>query len=254
MEIKVKKTLLATVVTLQLFMAGIAAAHIMDAGHSISKKLEFKGTVLLPEAQWVYEMGADADKLKYIELTEANATTNINHIKWVITPDVPYKIIHGEMARMARVGTPGILPSITAGGTQIGKTSQITLGVKFGDGNDSRAVGTLVIEAENRLAMINKWSFYDDGIPTITTNYNPDQAEADLKGLPEWSKIYDRNTEFQIVKNATKAQFQRNMHTGLFAWILAINDLVFKSITLEADTMALAETWSATLPITVTLQ
>jgi len=257
MEIEMKKTLLAISITSQLFMP--ATGQTLAPNGTWDTALVLSGTINLVEPEWEYSIPSEVpESLTLFAIEEEDGNTDGEYTTWDGLLTSPLTVMKGKMIAVSRKIRSGLFPTIvltTPEGAIQGDT-KIEVPIYFVDSEtqtkEATSSGYLEIEVESKLAIA--FTTKDDQ-NSITTSYDIQQAKKDFSSLPAYSNYYTSVDEhetppqknaFPVIKALMQDQTTKDF--------IAINDLVFKTVTLVAKTKALTDNWAATLPITVTLQ
>jgi len=247
-----KKTLLAISITSQLFMP--ATGTILHPNDVYHPEVEFGGTIKIKPTAW--EWTTPTTSLTDINLSEATNTQvsgGITSWKNILDPG-SITILEGRLRLATRKGSTGIFPTINVNGVDVGGTHTTKIDAFITpDGGAKTKIGELDITLSNRLVI----AYYNnrDVMYNIASTYGTTASENDIStittGNPEFDGHDHYSTDYaQLFAAIETTMLKPNVHS-----IVGYDDLEITNITLNAITKDLsAGTWSATLPITVSLQ
>ncbi len=249
-----KKTLLAVTLLSALSLSSAANAFTEATDGTFSGDLNFSGTITDDNPIWAWEIPAVPGDVTGWDALVLNGVVSGENTTFTFASKAAMTLIHGYMKTPSISGGAGITPVITVGndGSTVvlsgDHTQDVTI-VATGKNaaNEAVANGTMAIKAQAFLGGVLKTTF--EGNP-INKLFGSTKAQNVVKLQADFDTTYP--TPLEGVNNFadTEALFANQAMIDLSgAYVAEISDyrLTFPSASLPA-------TWSAIIPVTVTLK
>ena len=245
-----KKTLLAVTMLSALSLSGVANAFTEATDGNFTGKIDFNGTITDDNPTWSWEVPAESANLTGWDVLVINGTVSGDNTSFAFTKPA-MTLIHGFMKTPSAIGGAGITPVIKMGPTASaltlsGDAKQTVTVVATGKNASSVAVtdGTMQVSAQ---------AFLGGALKSGSTvkYFGSTKAQTVLRtNQSNFATLYPNPQAGTNTFTQTEALFTNAAMTDLSgAYTAEISDykLTFPSATLPA-------TWSAIIPVTVTLK
>ncbi|MGL5236691.1 MAG: hypothetical protein ACRC8O_01445 [Plesiomonas shigelloides] len=256
-----KKTILA-VATLSVLMASCmanAAYTDADKSGSWSGNLNFNGTISNTGPSWKYQIPDDAVVAAKDWNTERSSAAVSGQESTFSFPDKDFTLLMGVMKAPAVHNGAGMQPVVTFGSgsdalvwdtaTETGTIRNFDFHVDVKN-NDSNTVGQLVMTVITQSAT-QAVDAYNGAIASDSSFNNAVEAFKLLKSQDYYLKSYDKhNVRDLSTASSTSMLNDTNSYNTLSAALVA----KVNTFELKFPTTAIPETWSATLPISITVK
>lgn len=252
-----KKTLLAVLVLPVMFVAGAANAAFVESQDGFTGKLDFNGTIVNKAPNWAWEIpDASVAKAKdwALELQQSNVVGKNN--VWNLSHKGPLTALHGYMVTSSASGAPGLTPVIELNGIKlVGGLQEMAVKAMGTVGGKAVPDGSMKLQISSVLGTVmffsgDNWQVKaSDGAWTTTVDaitILQKDASAALNVKHKGVSWHDGGASW---KNSEAYLMGAGYHdvTGQFVAEAGGFQLTF-------PTAGIPDTWTASLPIVVTMK
>lgn len=260
-----KKSVLAAATLSLLAVSGMANAAFTDADASgnWTGNLEFNGTITNTTPIWKYQIPeATLAATKDWDAERYSGTVDGSQMRYSFDKNIT--VLEGVMKWPAATGGPGLQPVVTFGAPDTGYVWYTSN--KYGDYNkwslgipvtveaqvEGKAAGTLLMLLHPEVAS----QFHDTGNPNKYADRSykesPD-AFILLKSQPYYAVAYGHITSTASAEGAV-AQSTLSFHSPYIANVSSAFVVKASGFKLTFPTASIPDAWTATLPISITVQ
>lgn len=253
-----KKTLLAVLVLPAMFVAGAANAAFIESQDGFTGKLDFNGTIVNKAPNWAWEIpDASVAKAKdwALELQQSNVVGKNN--VWNLSYKGPLTALHGYMVASSANGAPGLTPVIELNGIKLaGGIQAVALKAEGTKGGKAVPDGSMKLQVSSVLGSLmvyknsHKYQVKSNTGSWKTTEAAVEQlqrvgmAALDVK-YPDLT--WDDNGKDWVNSDTYLREADYNDVTGQLVAEVGDFQLIF-------PTASIPDTWTASLPIVVTMK
>ncbi|MBA5684345.1 hypothetical protein FD722_01655 [Photobacterium damselae subsp. damselae] len=253
-----KKTLLAVLVLPAMFVAGTANATFIESQNGFTGKLDFNGTVINKAPNWAWEIpDASVAKAKdwELELQQSNVVGSNN--VWNLANRGSFIALHGYMVAANPTGAASLTPVVTLNGTTlVGGLNSVDLPVKGTVSGKAVADGILHMKVSTELGATGQvngslWHVSSNALAWETTS---DALQA-LQGsaIAALKAKYPRAAWNESL-GQTYAQAEEMLRASYTTDVSGQFAAEVGAFTLTFPTASIPDTWTASLPIVVTMK
>lgn len=242
----------AIIIALVAATTSSAYAFTDATGGSWNDTLKFDGAITNSDPVWQFEVPADTVALaKNLDIKGSDGTINGANTEWTLTKLNDAVFFHGNLKNVLPQGKSGITPEIKFSNTDVGKDFGKLVTITATGGNGESGIIAFDISSGAASAFTNTPS------QTIQTNKN-DAPKAGAAALTLMESTTGYSTYYTIGGSHSINSRYENIQLSLGA-DHKTNQFAGRAFTVESTklsfpTASIPATWTASLPITVTVQ